>query len=290
MTMFFLTAVFICLISVSVQAQYYTGPISSAMGGAGRAASEPEEGVFLNPAVLPHAREFSTALFYSDGLLGKDLRQRDLVVSFVDNTEGIVIPGSISYLRRRRTFPNKPSVKEEYYQVAVGQFATQYLSLGLGIHYRTVDQEDGGDDFSYWGGTLGTLWAPSPEWGVALVYDNFTVIGNRIPLGHLKNIPELGIGFVYLYKTILKVRFDISKLLQENRDKRWKVGLGMETYVNNFMALRIGAQTDKVSGQEFLTLGWAFLGPRLKIDYSFFKNIKDSKGVMHSIDLRVPFW
>jgi len=259
------------------------------MGGSGRAASEPEEGVFLNPAVLPHAKKFSTALFYGDGLLGEGRRQNDFAISFVDNTEGIVVPGSISYLRRHRTVPGRSSLNEEYYQMAVGQFVTQHLSLGLSVRYRRVDQKVG-EDYSYWGGSLGTLWVPSPEWGVALVYDNFAITNDDTSPGYLEDIPEVGLGFVYLYKTIFKARFDVSQPLEKNPDKKWKVSSGIETYINNFIAFRIGGQADQASQQEFLTLGWAFLGPRLKIDYSFRQNIKDMKGRMHSVDLRVPFW
>lgn len=288
---FFLTAVLICPICLSTpaQAQYYTGPISSAMGGTGRAASEPEEGVFLNPAVLPHAKKFSTALFYSNGLLGEGLQQNDLAISLVDKTEEVFIPGSISYLRRHRTFPGLPSVDEEYYSVAIGQFVIQHLSLGLRVHYHTVDQ-DSGKDYSYWGGALGALWAPSPKWGAALVYDNFIINNKTTHPKHLENIPEVGVGLVYLHKTILKARFDASQPLAENPHRKWKMGLGAETSINHFIALRVGGQADQVSNQKFLTLGWAFLGPRLKIDYSFRKNITDNKGSMHGVDLRVPFW
>ena len=284
----FSAAVFIYLIPAQVQAQYYTGPISSALGGTGRAASEPEEGVFLNPAVLPHAKEFSTALFYDDGQVGDGLGETTLGVSFVDNTEGIFIPGSVSYLRRRRTFPGMPSVNEEYWQVSVGKFVTQYLSLGLSIHNRSIDQE-GAEDFTYWNGSLGGLWAPSPQWGLGLVWENFSAKQKDSIPGYLEDLPEVGLGFVYLFENILKARLDASQLLEENPDKKWKLGLGVETYLNNFMALRLGAELDEVSDRQFVTAGLAFLGPRLKIDYAFRKNTKDGKGAMHSVDFRVPF-
>ena len=49
------------------EAQYFTGPVSSAMGGAGAAAVNASEGAFLNPAVLAHGPKFESHLVYKDG-------------------------------------------------------------------------------------------------------------------------------------------------------------------------------------------------------------------------------
>ncbi|MCB0366488.1 MAG: hypothetical protein H6624_20030 [Bdellovibrionaceae bacterium] len=279
---------FVHLTSALAQAQYFTGPISSGLGSTGRAATEPEEGVFLNPAILPHAKDFSSALYYADGELAENQSGTDLAVSFVDNTEGIFMPGSLSYVRRRRNYPGLPSVNEEYWHVGLGKFVTEYVSVGLGIHYRSVDQE-GGEDFTYWNATLGALWAPKPEWGLALVGHNLTAKDIQNRAGYLEDLPRVGAGFVYLFDRILKARVDVVKPLEENPEDKFQLGLGVETYPNEFSALRVGYELDDLTKHQFVALGLAFLGPRLKIDYSFRKNTKSGSGGMHSVDFRVPF-
>lgn len=286
---------FLCVVVISVylispvaQAQYFAGPISTALGGAGRAATEAEEGVFLNPAVLAHAKEFSTALYYGDGQQGDGLGQTDLALSFVDNTEGVFLPGSLSYVRRRKTFSGFPAVNEEYWQAALGAFVTRHLSLGLAVHFRSVDQQ-GAVDFSYWNATLGGLWAPSPTWGIAIVGHNLTAKEKTARAGYLEDLPEVGVGTVVLFERILKARLDVVRTLEENPDGKMRVGIGAETYPNEMVALRLGVEKDERLDQQFAALGFGFLGPRLKIDYAVRKNTAGGGGAMHSVDFRLPF-
>jgi hypothetical protein len=286
---------FLCVVVISVylispvaQAQYFAGPISTALGGAGRAATEAEEGVFYNPAVLAHAKEFSTALYYGDGQQGEGLGQTDLALSFVDNTEGVFLPGSLSYVRRRKTFSGLPSVNEEYWQAALGTFGTRHLSVGLAVHFRSVDQQ-GAVDFSYWNATLGTLWAPSPNWGLAVVAHNLSAKEKATRAGYLEDLPEVGVGAVLLFERILKTRFDLVRALEENPDSKMRVSIGAETYPNEILALRLGFEKDDRLDQQFASVGFGFLGPRLKIDYALRKNTESGGGAMHSVDFRLPF-
>ena len=51
----------------------------------------------------------------------------------------------------------------------------------------------------------------------------------------------------------------------------------------------MGYRRDDQWQQDYLTLGAALEGPRLKIDYSFEKNLKGTAEALHSVDLRLPF-
>ncbi len=274
--------------SLLAHAQYFTGPISSALGGTGRAATEAEEGQFLNPAILPHAREFSSAIFYADGEMGKGLGQTVMGVGFVDNTEGVLIPGGLTYLKTRRTFPDKPPVNEQYGLVAIGGFLARHFTGGLSIHYRDI-VEEGGLDTSVWNGTLGLLFAPQPDWGIGLTWDHFlTGDSDKLPK-HLRDMPELGLGAVYLYNEIFRFRLDVAKALEKDVQRKYRFGFGIETFTSSFLAVRVGAERDEIADKTFVSAGWAFAGPRLKLDYSFKNDVRNGNGAMHSVDFRVPF-
>ncbi len=274
--------------SLLAHAQYFTGPISSALGGTGRAATEAEEGQFLNPAILPHAREFSSAVFYADGEMGKDLGETVMGVGFVDNTEGVLIPGGLTYLKTRRTFPDKSPVNEQYGLVAIGGFLSRHFTGGLSIHYRDI-VEEGGLDASVWNSTLGLLFAPQPDWGIGLTWDHFlTRDSDKLPR-HLRDMPELGLGAVYLYNEIFRFRLDVAKALEKEVQGKYRFGFGIETFTSSFLAVRVGAERDEIADKTFVSAGWAFAGPRLKLDYSFKNDVRNGNGAMHSVDFRVPF-
>lgn len=258
------------------------------MGGTGRAASEVEEGIFLNPAVLPHSRDFSSSLFYADGENGEGLGETVLGLTLVDNTEGVIVPGGLSYLRKRRTFPDFSPVDEHYCLVSVGGFLDDHLTGGLSLHYRSLQQESGLKE-SIWNGSLGFIWAPQSNWGLALVWDHFISSQEKgLPIS-LRDLPELGFGLVYIYERIFRFRADLSKALLENPQEKWRLGLGLETFTDTFFAVRLGAEVDDRTNAQFMTTGLAFAGPRLKMDYSFRKNLKSGGGAMHGVDFRIPF-
>lgn len=275
--------------SLISHAQYFRGPISSALGGTGRAATEAEEGQFLNPAILPHARDFSSAVFYADGEKGKGFGETMVGIGFVDNTEGVLIPGGLTYLKTRRTIKDKPPVNEQYGLVAIGGFLARHFTGGLSIHYRDIVEEGGGLDVSVWNGTLGLLFAPQPDWGIGLAWDHFlTEDSDKLPQ-HLRDISELGLGAVYLYNEIFRFRFDLARAFGKDVQGKQRFGFGIETFVSNFLAVRVGAERDEMADKTFVSAGWAFAGPRLKLDYSFRNDVRNGNGAMHSVDFRVPF-
>lgn len=274
--------------AVTAQAQYFHGPISSSLAGTGRAATEPEEGILLNPAVLPHARGFSSALFYADGELAKGLGETGMGLSLIDNTEGVMMPGGLFYMRQRRSFPGLPHVDEQYVTASMGRFLTTHLAGGFSVHYRSIDEEHG-IERTVWNGSVGLLWAPHPLWGLALVGDHLADRVNSDLPHHLQELPELGVGGVYLYQKIFRLRLDGVKALQDNPDNRWRLGLGFETFTNEYTVIRFGFESDDRVHRRFGSFGWAFVGPRLKIDYSFKKNVDSGNGAMHSVDFRIPF-
>src|SRR5206468_1780254 len=89
--------------SLAAQAELFRGPLSSAMGGTGRAAMDSTEGAFLNPALVPLLKNYEVDTFYRDGALDPGQHQTTYGMGLGDNTEGVMFPGELHYLRMRQT-------------------------------------------------------------------------------------------------------------------------------------------------------------------------------------------
>src|SRR5688572_27584337 len=79
--------------SVSAYAQYLSGPVSQALGGAGLAANDEAEQFLLNPAVLVHSRGAAIGYYYSDGYRGENEHDTFYGATVSDNTEDVLISG-----------------------------------------------------------------------------------------------------------------------------------------------------------------------------------------------------
>ena len=193
----------IILTSSYCVAEVFTGPVTAATGGAGRAATEVTETILLNPATIVHAPEFSSALFYMDGYWSKDLHERIYGGSIIDNHAGAVFPGGLSYFDRKRHFAGVGSIKEMFAQATMGRFITSHLSVGLALTYLKQDYRDG---YEQWNGQIGMMYNPNSKIGIGLVAQNFIKPKSSIP-SFLKEPLNVGSGFTYLFDKFLKLFF-----------------------------------------------------------------------------------
>lgn len=265
---------------------YFTGPVSSAMGGAGRAAVDPVESHFRNPAVVPHAPQIDMGAYYQDGYRAKQTHETTLGVSMVDNTDEIICPGAIGYLQNRRTFPGL-QVNEKYIQGSLGSFVVPKLSFGLAGVYVAHDVENG-KSYTQWDGILGLLYTPNSNLGLALTYSYFMNPPEDLPK-ILRLMPTVSLGAHYIYEDFLRLRLDVSRQEQDNVDKELIIESGIETRMPPFFVLRLGSQWNDIERRSYITAGLGFDGPRLKIDYSFQKMRGEEGYTMHGVDMRVAF-
>ena len=78
-------------------------------------------------------------------------------------------------------------------------------------------------------------------------------------------------------------------LFQREHLLRFDLSVSFMDFANKYNILRLGAKIDDFQKPNFATLGWGFNGPRLRLNYSFEKPLKQSNGAMHSVDLLVAF-
>lgn len=271
------------------KAQYFTGAIAEAVGGAGRGAAEVEETIFLNPASIAHAPSFTSGLFYHNGDTGQQEGSQVWGLNLVDNTEQVAVPGAISYLKRKRRFTDVLRVDEEYWQITVGNFIRgTRLSAGVNLIYLKQKAQLG-DDYKQWNAAAGLHYNPRPDLGIGLTYHHMVNPGSDVP-DHLKLLPVIGLGFHYIATTFLRVRLDASQQQRYNDKGKYKWHFGFESFPSDFMGLSFGFERDELLDRIFHTAGISFLGPKFSLHYGFKKNAEGTNGALHSVDLRVPIW
>jgi hypothetical protein len=270
-------------------AQVFTGTAASAMGGAGRAAVDPAESVLLNPAALPHLQGYFVAGHYGMGWHPVAGNTQDLAVLISDGTPDAIIPGSLSYVRRFRDLPSS-SIVEQDLQVAVGGFILPGLALGVAGHRLTWQTERLANNLDYTQNNahVGLLYTPQPWLGLAFTaYDVFTPPAD-VPV-QARVVPTLAIGSHVIIKKIFRLRLDLERPETENPNHRINVMAGLESYFQESVAFRLGAQWRETADQTLVTTGLAFKGPRLSFDYTFQRDVRTAEDSRHLFDLWLPF-
>lgn len=283
-----LSIIFISIFCHFAQAQVFQGPLSRALGGSGRAGLESSESALLNPALVPLAIDGEFNLMYGDGSSDRAQHQQFIGVGTVDNGEGIIVPGSLHYIRTRNTGVYPSAVSGELWHFAIGQkLFLDGLVLGLS-GFRWSADPDGEGAKSQWNGSFGALYSFNSAFGLAYVWDNFIGAPKSIPEG-LRLSARHSLGAMFTVGDVARLRFDLSKDQANNPDDKLIYQFGLESRSSSYAIIRLGAKADKLREQDFMTFGLGFNGPRLKVDYSFEKNLKRTGDALHSVDMRVPF-
>jgi hypothetical protein len=285
-------SLFIFLICFNARAEFFKGPVSSALGGTGRAGLSSSEGAFLNPAVIPLIKNYEFIGFYRDGEIAEGQHRQGWAVGVVDNSEDVLFPGAAHYGKIRDTGRspagvNGKGVNGEIWHAAGAYLFHDRLSLGFSA-YRLQYKSKGDRSYTQWSGSLGLVALVNDLISVAYVYDNVARPGSETPLG-LREDPKHSIGFFGRIADLMTVRADIQREVEFNPDGRMAYMVGIETITSEWFLARFGYRLDDLRNQRFATAGFGFNGPRLKVDYAFEKNIEGSSGALHSVDLRVPF-
>ena len=268
-------------------AQYLTGPIAGALGGAGRAASDDGEQIFLNPAALVHGSPFTSSIVYEGGREADNEKTDRLAIGLSDNSQDLVVSGGYSYVRRTDEITGMPDVKEDFHQFALAKFVAKHVSMGGTFSYRVSDIDGEREKHDQWDVSVGTLYNPTPDFAVAAVVYNLASRDDEIPKT-VQNLDQVAVGLHYIYLPMFRFRFDLVQQMVRNPDAKMNYQAGIESKLKNFLVTRVGFNKDDLADRDFLTFGLGFDGPRLKFDYSYRKNLDG--GALHGVDLRMPFW
>lgn len=276
---------FFILFAFSAAAELFRGPVSGAIGGGGRAGLNGLDGVFTNPAVISLLKTNELAAYYRDGYVDVGQHRQAIGLGAADNSPDVLFPGSLNYLRLRETGP-AGAVDGELWHGAIAQI-NDPVALGVS-GFRLASAVAGDKEYVQWNFSVGALWMISPDFGVAYVLDNLAKPGGDVPIA-LRQEMQQGFGVFTAIKEVARAHFDVFRQEKNNPDKKIGYSIGLETESSEFIIARVGFRNDELQDRRIWAVGIGFKGPRLKMDYSFEKTTERTSGVLHSVDMRLPF-
>ncbi|GEM_PF-3135372 len=269
----------------SLHAQVNFAPTSSALGGAGIANLDQLEGAFLNPAVLPHFKEFKIGGTFGQGSVFAN--QDDQVWGILASDCTTVIPGAFAYISAKRTGVLPTEVLQKYYSISLASFVRNRVTLGLGLN-RNESQIVEGPKYIENNYTLGLLFSPATELAFGLIAKNLAKPSGALPVPlHLP--ATLGIGVFLIFADKFHFRADLGQEIRNNPESKKFVNFGIETRPVDYIAIRWGFGWDTLRQRTLFTAGLGFEGPRLSAGYSFQNEIQEEGGTRHLFDFRLPF-
>lgn len=283
----FVTALILTMTSQPLLAQYFQGPQVMSLAGSGRGGEYGLEAVHLNPATLVYSPEGDAAIFYNFGKSPENgTDQKTLGFTALENSSENFFSGSLSFIKNTYDFENRPSIYEESWLLYGAKKFLKHWSLGLGLHHMRQNDYKNGID-KYFQSSVGLHYKHSQHLGFGLSYLNF--LGN-FDFDPASIQPELGAGVTYFYKDMLRMQLDIVKITRRNPQDKLNYSMGIESFINNYVSLRLGYKINKVLDNNTIHTGISLNGPRLQLHYSYSQDPKINQNAMHGVDLRVPLW
>ncbi len=278
--MIFVTAFY----APSARAQYASGPVSAATGGAGRAAVDPNESALLNPASIGFLHDYYSSFQYSVSDQPGYLDYNGYGLLLADGSKTNLLPGAISYQHRITDLASGLRLTEQDIQAGIS-FHISILSVGISAH-RLITQTWPAN-YTQDNATLGFLISPMSWLGLAAVaYDILPTSAATPDIVRLS--PTYALAGHVLIDEIFRLRLDLVHPDTNNPGLRNNVMAGMETYFRPDIGFRLGCQWLETKDQTNLTAGVGFHGPKLSLDYSFATNVRSVNAFTHMIDLWVP--
>lgn len=265
----------------------YSGPVSSAMGGTGRAGLSSSEGALINPATIPLIKTHEVIGYFRDGYLDDGQHRQGWALGAVDNSEGVLFPGALHYARTRDTGRAGEPADGEVWHVAGAYLISDRLSVGASA-YRVQYDVGNQPHYTQWAGGLGAIVLINEDLALAYVIDNIGKPGSDTPAALRQDLQQ-AVGVFYRFAELATLRFDVTKTDKFNPDHKLNWMMGLESAFNEFLVFRAGYRRDELAESKIYTAGIGFNGPRLRFDYTVEKNAENTSGALHSVDLRVPF-
>jgi hypothetical protein len=259
----------------------FSGMPSMAMGGTGRAAVDASAVAFLNPASMAHVRGYNIAAanrFYSDDPSGGG---HDSMLHASENQTDSLFPLAVTYVRSTIELPFESAKKSELHFTMAEDLGKNF-ALGADFGHYTYQLADL-DKETHWDGTLGLMYVPKPNLGLGLVIGNFM----KSDLYFLRRNIQLGAN--YMFDTFLRFAFDVVYPIEDNKDHKGVIMMGIEHKLQDTLPLRIGYRFDDLLKKRYATAGVGWVGPRIGFDYAFEKNLSKSNDYSHSVDVKIYF-
>ena len=237
------------------------GPLSFSLSHTGRALIfAPAEYHLLNPATLAHSTGFNAGAYY---LFGTGRRKPAYGVSLSENRK---LPLALSYIRERRS-------DERYLSLSTAGFVLPGWSLGVSLSRWQKDER------ADWNIQAGFLIRPKASpFSLAGVWDHILPLEGAFE--HQRRW-ALAVGYE-LYKGI-SLRADAFYKAQE----KWFIGLGLESLLSRFLALRLSAGRHFEKESFVFSGGIGLLAENMALDYGL--SFLEEQDHLHSIKVRFSF-
>ncbi len=269
------TFVLLFCFSFSSNAITTAGAISSATGGTGRGTIEPVDSILLNPAIVAQLNAKFFSVNYTKNQWG---------ITIADNGKEALFPAALAFVHSETDLVNTQQIS-----LVLSKLIAPYLSIGATISMVDYDQQKVVTDQKYrqTTGQVAVAYMPSKDFGFGLVANK--IYSNDIQLDpNLQLQKTFGIGMNYTYLSFIRLRLDVESA-PENKTNRLVYMSGLETYINDWIVVRLGYQNNNVVQKNFATAGLGFAGPQFGLHYGYMHNVVDSSEDKHSIDLGIPF-
>lgn len=258
----------------------FTGVISNSIGGAGRAAITPEEVGLLNPAALVHQKGYQLSTAYRDMNVREDGSIYNFLAHISENQPDTMFPLAVTY-HKTRNFNYRAIDRTEDIHLTTANMIIPNLSLGFDVVRHTYETSVDEDD--EWDGSVGLMYIVTKDLGLGLVHRN--VLDSDSP--YLYRTVEFGVN--YLFGDFLRFAADVVYATEKNPNKEAIYMFGMEHEIVEKLPLRIGFRGDDVINENYWTLGFGWVGPKIGFDYTLERNFSETGEFASSFDLKVYF-
>lgn len=257
------------------------GPTASATGGAGVAAVDPNEAGLLNPASIAHLRKYYATGFTDFGELRGGGYRSTYGILLADGSQDKIMAGAASYFYRKST----GDLVEQDVNVNLAEFSSGKFAMGIGAHRYMYKSPSLGSGHQHNAG-VGIIWSPLERLGFGLVLRDIWPNPEDIPV-ELKPVPTYAIGAHYLIDEAFRVRADLTLPDKGNPNRRMDLSMGMESFVFEEFALRMGHNWQETTDSGTWTMGFGYVGPKLSLNYAFEHDWRNDL-TMHKIDIWLP--
>lgn len=282
----FFSSILLLISNSSFARGFYSGAQSLSFADSGRAGLESAEAALINPSLLG-LNQSEAFLTYADGAPSDASHTTNFGVTLVDAGAQNISPGALSYRKLRRVGEGLASPADgELWHGALGKLVSPRWSLGFSV-YRLSYEVSGVEVPDQWNGSIGVTYLVSSNLGVAYVLDSPFEVSEDVPVP-LREETAHSVGLFYKPVENSRFRVDLSKKEEQNPSDNLDLSTSFEMKTSEFFVMRFGHKWEGSTSQNRVGAGFGFIGPRLKVDYGFQQNLKDSTS-MHGVDLRIGF-
>jgi len=264
------------------------------------------DSMLLNPAVLNIDSEISFGAGYNFGDVSGDAETKAYFLWFkdsissafntkknkavqkkMDGMSGFPVAAALSFTNFE--IENKSSnefLDYKNYNLGLSYLTLKRMSLGMSLSYFDKARGLGFKD-SFTTASVGLVYWLKPKLKIGLSGIDILNTSDQKLLEEFK-ASRARLSAAYNFD-FLQVYGDAERVLTGELEGDMNFGLGLETSVKEFLAIRFGLFKRQSLDKFDLGAGISFTGPKLQIHYGFRQN-SETDTFLNSIDFSMPLW